>query len=82
MGNLMFDPEIWFVICYQHLKVVNSNGQHPWIPGPALFHVQESHQIFRYFAQTLIEKEPKIKNTLFVGMDQKKAIKNGFVMEL
>ena len=42
------------------------------IPGPTFFHTEEDASVGRYFPQSLINKEPKLKELLFIGLDRKK----------
>ena len=69
--------------CYQNKKIFNRlSTKSPWIPGPALFHVEQNNFVYRYFAMSLIEKEPRLKDIKCLGMDREKAIKNGITSEL
>ena len=74
VGNFFVTPT-----CYKNLVLVNRNDgvTSPWIPGPALFHLEEDESVYRYFGLSLIEQEPTLSDILFIGMDREKAIKNG-----
>ena len=63
---------------FKDMSVVNrTNGEHPTIPGPALFHIDQDDKVFSYFAQTLVEVNDDVKNLLFLGSDRDKAMING-----
>ena len=63
---------------YKNLKLLNKRAkEHPFFPGPALFHVDQDETVFSYFAQTLISQKNHLKSILFVGSDRDKALVNG-----
>ena len=71
------------ISCYKHLKVVKKiDGKHSWVPGAALFYTRQDEAIYRFFAHSLIEKDPGFRNLLFVCSDKEKAIQNGLTSEL
>ena len=59
---------------YQSSKFIQSRtGKAAVLPGPAMLHVHTSEKEFKYFAQTLLEHNAKIKRIAFVGGDKDKA---------
>ena len=78
VGNFFVTPT-----CYKHLRLLSrATNEHPTLPGPALFHVEQDEKVFHYFAQTLIKLKQEFANTLFLGSDRDKALVNGFTRPL
>ena len=66
----------------QNTKEVCPRWSPPWIPDPTFFHREEdASSVGRYFAQSLINKEPKLKDLLFIGLDRiKRSVIEGLVI--
>ena len=69
-------------LLHQPVTNTRATNEHPTLPGPALFHVEQDEKVFHYFAKTLIELKPEFANTLFLGSDRDKALVNGFTRPL
>ena len=64
---------------YKHMKLIDRRtGQHPSLPGPALFHVRENTGQFTYFAESLQEINSQVSDILIIGSDRFRGFSNGF----
>lgn len=67
-------------LTYKHLRLIDKqNETNPVLPGPALVHSSLGVETFKFFGESLVRLNPKLKEILAVGSDRDKSIDNGFM---
>ena len=63
---------------YRNMTVTRKDsGNHPWFPGPGMFHRRERYIDFQYFWQAVCRGKEELKNIAVLGSDECKELIDG-----
>ena len=63
---------------YQNLRIVTTDGFHPWFFGPLLLHMRKLPTTFSRFCLELLVENPALRHLPCLGTDLEKALYGGF----